>query len=86
MATSTKVGHVITTEQIDAVWRFVMCHHSTETWDALLAVLAGFGILACPKCGGTKRIRNQKADNGTFIIDAECWCPHNGWVIGGDDD
>ena len=82
----SETNHVITHDQIDKVWRYVKCNHSAQTWDALLTVLAGFGISRCEECGGTGVHRswdfhpNEKPHEGQTCSACEK-CNYHGWVI-----
>ena len=85
--------HIITTEQlasgevvlltqgqIDAAWKYVRCNHSAETWDSLMTLLAGFGVLPCDYNGCS----NGYVPNGSGISPCSRPCPAchgHGWKV-----
>jgi len=73
-------GVFLSYDQIDKVWRYVNCNHSAQTWDAMLTVLAGFGISRCEPCSGDGVTAIDDVD-GEYAEGPCSACDGHGWVI-----
>ena len=66
-------------DKIDVAWKYVHCNHSGETWDSLMTLLSGFGIVACEECRGSGRSFDHH-DGGKIILESSCPpCHGHGW-------